>query len=81
MFYFLHYIFAFFAVICALMVVTVTNAVHSVLFLVLVFCNMAGLLFLIGAEFIAIMFIIVYVGAIAVLFLFVVMMLNIQANF
>ena len=62
------------------MVIMLSNAVHSVLFLILVFCNVAGLLLLVGAEFLSFMFLIVYVGAIAVLFLFVVMMLNVKAN-
>nr|YP_010338837.1 NADH dehydrogenase subunit 6 [Madagascaria erythrocladioides]UNJ18787.1 NADH dehydrogenase subunit 6 [Madagascaria erythrocladioides] len=74
----LFYCFSFLSLICAIMVILSSNAVHSVLFLILVFCNISGLLFLIGAEFIALMFIIVYVGAIAVLFLFVVMMLNVR---
>lgn len=77
---FLFLIFSIFALISALMVIVLTNAVHSVLFLILVFCNVAGLLLLIGAEFLSFMFLIVYVGAIAVLFLFVVMMLNIKVN-
>ena len=51
---------------------------HSILFLVLVFCNAAGLLLLLETEFLAMLLLIVYVGAIAVLFLFVVMMLNIR---
>lgn len=72
------YIFSSLSIVCAIMVISSVNPVHSVLFLILVFCNTSGLLFILGAEFIAIMFIIVYVGAIAVLFLFVVMMLNIQ---
>nr|YP_009988298.1 NADH dehydrogenase subunit 6 [Gelidiella acerosa]QNM39436.1 NADH dehydrogenase subunit 6 [Gelidiella acerosa] len=77
---FLFLTFSIFALISALMVVSLVNAVHSVLFLILVFCNIAGLLLLIGAEFLSFMFLIVYVGAIAVLFLFVVMMLNIRVN-
>lgn len=72
------YIFSSFAIVCSIMVINSVNPVHSVLFLILVFCNISGLLFNLGAEFIAILFIIVYVGAIAVLFLFVVMMLNIK---
>ena len=55
-----------------------SNAVHSVLFLILVFFNITGLLLLLGVEFLSFMFLIIYVGAIAVLFLFVVMMLNIK---
>ncbi len=62
----------------ALMVVTSKNPVDSVLFLILVFLNAAGLTFLIEAEFIDLIFIIIYVGAIAVLFLFIVMMLEIK---
>lgn len=56
------------------------NPVHSVIFLILVFCNATGLLLLFKIELLAMMFIIIYVGAIAVLFLFVVMMLNIKIN-
>nr|BBH10675.1 NADH dehydrogenase subunit 6 [Palmaria palmata] len=74
----LFYIFSSLAFISAFMVINLTNAVHSVLFLILVFCNVAGLLLLSGAEFLAFMLLIVYVGAIAVLFLFVVMMLNVK---
>ncbi len=64
----------------ALMVVTSRNPVHSVLFLILCFFNAAALFLLMGAEFLAFTLIIVYVGAVAVLFLFVVMMLNITAR-
>ncbi len=60
------------------MAVSTRNMVHSVLFLILCFFNAAGLFILLGAEFIAMLLIIVYVGAIAVLFLFVVMMLNVD---
>ncbi len=62
----------------ALMVITARNPVHSVLWLVLAFFNSAGLFVLLGAEFIAFLMVIVYVGAVAVLFLFVVMMLEID---
>ena len=62
----------------ALMVIQSKNPVHSVLFLILVFFNSAGLLLLLGLDFMALIFLIVYVGAIAVLFLFVVMMLSIK---
>lgn len=62
------------------MVIRAKNPVHSVLFLILVFCNASGLLLLLGLEFFAMMFLVVYVGAIAVLFLFVVMMLNVSQN-
>ena len=74
----LFYIFSSLAVLSALMVIRAENPVHSVLFLVLVFFNSAGLLLLLEVEFLAMLFIIVYVGAIAVLFLFVVMMLNVK---
>ncbi len=76
----LFYLFSSIALISAIMVIFATNPIDSVLFLVLVFTNATGLLFLIGAEFLAIIFLVVYVGAIAVLFLFVVMMLNLSAN-
>lgn len=71
-------LFSIFALLSSIMVISLKNAVHSVLFLILVFCNVAGLLLLLGAEFLSFMLLIVYVGAIAVLFLFVVMMLNIK---
>ena len=74
------YIFSTLTLVSALMVIWSSNAVHSVLFLILVFCNVSSILFLLGAEFVALLFIVVYVGAIAVLFLFVVMMLNIRVN-
>nr|YP_010888146.1 NADH dehydrogenase subunit 6 [Fushitsunagia catenata]WJJ67923.1 NADH dehydrogenase subunit 6 [Fushitsunagia catenata] len=73
-------LFSTFALLSSLMVISLKNAVHSVLFLILVFCNFAALLLLLGAEFLAFMLLIVYVGAIAVLFLFVVMMLNIKSS-
>jgi NADH:ubiquinone oxidoreductase subunit 6 (subunit J) len=60
------------------MILLSKNPVHSVFFLILVFCFSSGILLIIGAEFLAIIFVIVYVGAIAVLFLFVVMMLNVR---
>jgi NADH-quinone oxidoreductase subunit J len=63
------------AIVSAIMVIWVGNPIHSVLFLVLVFINMAGVLIIYGAEFLGLLFIIVYIGAIAILFLFVVMML------
>lgn len=74
----LFYIFSSLALISAGLLIQVTNPVHSVLFLILVFLNAAGLLILIGLEFFAMVFLVVYIGAIAVLFLFVVMMLNIK---
>ena len=76
----LFFLFSIFIFISAIMVVVLSNAVHSVLFLIIVFCNVASLLLILGAEFFSFMFLIVYVGAIAVLFLFVVMMLNIKTN-
>ncbi|MEE8516354.1 MAG: NADH-quinone oxidoreductase subunit J [Alphaproteobacteria bacterium] len=72
------YMFAAIAVGAATMVISARNPVHSVLFLILAFFNAAGLFILMGAEFIAMILIIVYVGAVAVLFLFVVMMLDIN---
>ena len=72
------YLFAGVLVASALMVITARNPVHSVLFLILSFFNAAGLFVLLGAEFIGMILVIVYVGAVAVLFLFVVMMLDIS---
>lgn len=64
----------------SLFVLTSKNHVHSVMFLILVFIGASGILIFFGAEFISLIFIIVYVGAIAVLFLFIVMMLDIKLN-
>ena len=72
------YVFAAITVFSAVMVISSKNPVHSVLFLILAFFNSAGLFVLIGAEYIAMTLVIVYVGAVAVLFLFVVMMLDIN---
>jgi NADH-quinone oxidoreductase subunit J len=72
------YVFAAIAVASGAMVVTARNPVHSVLFLILAFFNVAALFILLGAEFLAMILVIVYVGAVAVLFLFVVMMLDID---
>jgi len=72
------YIFAALAVAAGVLVVSSRNPVHSVLFLIVAFFNAAGLFVLIGAEFLAMILVIVYVGAVAVLFLFVVMMLDID---
>ena len=72
------YLFAAIAVAAATMVVSSRNPVHSVLFLILTFFTAAGLFVLIGAEFLAMVLVVVYVGAVAVLFLFVVMMLDIN---
>lgn len=74
----LFYLFASVLVLSAMMVVASRNPVHSVLFLILAFFNAAGLFLLLGAEFAAFILVIVYVGAVAVLFLFVVMMLDID---
>jgi len=72
------YLFAGLMIASALLVILARNPVHSVLWLILAFFNGAGLMVLAGAEFIAMLLVIVYVGAVAVLFLFVVMMLNID---
>jgi NADH-quinone oxidoreductase subunit J len=72
------YVFAALVVGSAFMVISARNPVHSVLFLILAFFNSAGLFVLLGAEFLAMILVIVYVGAVAVLFLFVVMMLDIN---
>lgn len=74
----LFYFFSSFALMSGIMVIQSRNPVHSVLFLILVFFNSAGLLLLLGLDFFAMIFLVVYVGAIAVLFLFVVMMLNVK---
>jgi|TARA_B110000977_G_C11083894_1_gene493887 NADH-quinone oxidoreductase subunit J len=74
----LFYLFSSVAIVSGLMVIRAENPVHSVLFLILTFFNASGLLLLLEVEFLAMIFIIVYVGAIAILFLFVVMMLNIK---
>ena len=70
--------FSFILIASAIMVIAARNPVHSVLFLILAFFNAAGLFVLMGAEFLAMILIVVYVGAVAVLFLFVVMMLDID---
>jgi NADH-quinone oxidoreductase subunit J len=70
------YLFASVAIVAGALVVSVRNPVHSVLFLILTFFNAAGLFILMGAEFLAMILVVVYVGAVAVLFLFVVMMLD-----
>ncbi|WP_265570538.1 NADH-quinone oxidoreductase subunit J [Sphingomicrobium nitratireducens] len=72
------YLFASLTVLSALLVIFARNPVHSVLWLIVAFFNAAGLMLLLGAEFIAILLILVYVGAVAVLFLFIVMMLDID---
>ena len=72
------YLFAAITIASAVMVISSRNPVHSVLFLILAFVNAAGLFMLVGAEFLALLLIVVYVGAVAVLFLFVVMMLDVD---
>jgi NADH-quinone oxidoreductase subunit J len=72
------YLFAGVCIASAFMVISARNPVHSVLFLILAFVNAAGLFLLMGAEFLALILIVVYVGAVAVLFLFVVMMLDVD---
>jgi NADH-quinone oxidoreductase subunit J len=72
------YLFAGVCVACAFMVIAAKNPVHSVLYLILAFVNASGLFVLMGAEFLAMILIVVYVGAVAVLFLFVVMMLDVD---
>ena len=74
----LFFIFSFIGLVSAFSVISSVNPVHSVLFLVLSFLCFSGLLFLLGLEFIPIILVIIYVGAVAVLFLFVVMMLDIK---
>src|SRR5215216_5130652 len=72
------YLFAFVTIASAVAVILARNPVHSVLWLILAFFNAAGLMLIVGAEFIALLLVIVYVGAVAVLFLFIVMMLDID---
>lgn len=74
-------LFLFFATLCLLsagMTIIVNNPVYSVLYLIFAFVNASAMIFLLGVEFLAIIFLIIYVGAVAILFLFVVMMLNIR---
>src|SRR5215470_3034416 len=72
------YVLAAIAILSAFFVIAVRNPVHSVLFLILTFFTSAGLFVLMGAEFLAMLLVVVYVGAVAVLFLFVVMMLDVD---
>jgi NADH-quinone oxidoreductase subunit J len=72
------YLFSAVMIASAFMVIAARNPVHSVLFLILAFVNAAGLFVLLGAEFLAMILVVVYVGAVAVLFLFVVMMLDVD---
>ena len=75
---FAFYLFSIITVVAAVMVISARNPVHSVLFLILAFFNSAGLFVLLGAEFLAMVMVVVYVGAVAVLFMFVVMMLDVN---
>src|ERR1700745_3194049 len=72
------YLFAAVCVASAVMVIVSRNPVHSVLYLILAFVNASGLFVMMGAEFLAMMLVVVYVGAVAVLFLFVIMMLDVD---
>src|SRR6516165_3324924 len=72
------YLFSVVMIVAGLAVVSARNPVHSVLFLILAFFSAAGLFVLMGAEFLAMLLVVVYVGAVAVLFLFVVMMLDVD---
>lgn len=76
----LFYLFSFVLIASAVTVISVRNTVHAVMFLVLAFLNAAALFVILGAEFMAMLLIVVYVGAIAVLFLFVVMMLDVDSK-
>jgi NADH-quinone oxidoreductase subunit J len=75
---FFFYLFSFVTIASAVMVITAKNPVHAVLWLILAFFNAAGLFVMLGAEFLAMILVVVYVGAVAVLFLFVVMMLDVD---
>ncbi|MGE0701309.1 MAG: NADH-quinone oxidoreductase subunit J [Hyphomicrobiaceae bacterium] len=75
---FFFYLFSFVTIAAAVMVITARNPVHAVLWLILAFFNAAGLFIMLGAEFLAMILVVVYVGAVAVLFLFVVMMLDVD---
>lgn len=77
---FLFSLFSICSIITGLFVITVRNPVHSVLFLIAVFVNISGLLIILQTDFLAMLFLVVYIGAIAVLFLFIVMMLNIKIS-
>nr|YP_009389224.1 NADH dehydrogenase subunit 6 [Thorea hispida]ARX95968.1 NADH dehydrogenase subunit 6 [Thorea hispida]UNJ79228.1 NADH dehydrogenase subunit 6 [Audouinella sp.] len=76
--FYLFYLFSIFIIFSSIMVISLRNAVYSILFLILTFFNTIILFLLIGAEFLSFLFLIVYVGAVAILFLFVLMMLNIK---
>jgi NADH-quinone oxidoreductase subunit J len=72
------FFFTFLIFISAIMVITSSNAIYSMLFLILVFCNVAFLLFMLEVEFLAVIILIIYIGAIAILFLFIIMMIDIK---
>jgi len=74
------FLFSSFALVSSALVVTATNPVHSVFALIFVFVNVAGVLLVLRVEFLSLLFLVVYVGAVAVLFLFVIMMLNVKLN-
>jgi NADH-quinone oxidoreductase subunit J len=80
LFFFFFCIFSSLALLSSTLVIVSKNPVYSVLFLILTFCNVSSLLFMLNLEFLPITFLVVYVGAIAVLFLFVIMMLNIKLS-
>ena len=73
-------LFSFLTISCGIAVITTYNPIHSILFLVLVFFNVASLLIFLGVEFLGLLFLIVYVGAVAVLFIFIIMMLNVKPS-
>ena len=75
---FLLLLFTIFAIFSAILVLSSRNPIHSILFFILVICNVAAYLFFLHIEFLALIFLVVYVGAISILFLFIVMMLNIR---
>jgi len=75
---FIFNVFTFLSVISGILIVSSRNPIHSIMFFVLVICNISGYLFLLHVEFLALIFLVVYVGAISILFLFIVMMLNIR---
>jgi NADH-quinone oxidoreductase subunit J len=77
---FLFSVFSVLTIVCGVAVITTYNPIHSILFLVLVFFNVASLLIFLGVEFLSLLFLIVYVGAVAVLFIFIIMMLNVKPS-
>lgn len=77
---FIHFFLCILLCLCGLFVALATNPISSVIFLILTFCNAAAVLFFFNVEFLGVIFVIIYVGAVAVLFLFVVMMINVKAD-